>query len=63
MKYEQMQLLFTFLKVPNHWSKHWNDYVGWKIVQNLHHVMLITIKEVILASHFLETFYKLSNYN
>ncbi len=36
----------------NHPSKYWSDYVEWEITQFLHHVVLTTIKEVILASSF-----------
>jgi hypothetical protein len=35
-KYEQMQSLFVFLKVSNHPSKHWSDYVSWVIIESLH---------------------------
>lgn len=52
MKYEYVKYLFAFLKMLNNPSKHWNDYVGWKIIGSLHHVALITTKETILSSMF-----------
>jgi hypothetical protein len=52
-KYEQMQPLFTFLKVPNNPIKHRNDCEGWEIIEALHHVVLTAIKKVILVSSFL----------
>jgi uncharacterized membrane protein len=53
IKYEQMQSLFAFLKVPNNLLKHCNDCVGWEIAKVLHRVVLIAIEKVILASSFL----------
>jgi hypothetical protein len=53
IKYEQMQSLFAFFKVPNNPLKHWNDCVGWEITKNLYRVVLNAIKEVILTSSFL----------
>jgi hypothetical protein len=44
MEYEEMQSLFVFLKVLNNPFKHWSDYVGWEIVESLHHIVLIAIK-------------------
>jgi hypothetical protein len=38
--------------VLNHPSKYWSDYAKWEITQFLHHVVLTTIKEIILASSF-----------
>jgi hypothetical protein len=52
-KYEQMQSLFAFLKMFNYLSKHWNDSVGWKFVESLHHVVLNATKEIVLASNFI----------
>jgi hypothetical protein len=47
IKYEQMQSLFAFFKVPNNPLKHRNDYARWKIAKGLHCVVLNAIKEVI----------------
>jgi hypothetical protein len=55
-KYEQMQSLFTFFKVPNNPFKHRNDCARWEIIEALHHVVLTTIKKVILVSNFLSIF-------
>ncbi len=55
-KCEQMQYLFTFLKVPNNPLKHWSDYARWEIVESLHHVVLIAIKEAIITLNFLSIF-------
>jgi hypothetical protein len=52
IEYEQMQSLFTILKVLNPPSKHWSECVGWEINQSLHHVVLIATKKVILALNF-----------
>jgi hypothetical protein len=45
--------MFAFLKLPNHPSKHRNDYVGWEIAECLHHVVLI-------ATNFGFTFFTFS---
>jgi len=49
-KYEQMQTLLVFLKVLNHPSKHWSDYVSWVIIESLHRVVLIAIEEANMVS-------------
>ncbi len=51
-KYEQMQTLLVFVKVLNHPSKHWNDYVNWVIIESLHRVVLIAIEEANMVSNF-----------
>jgi hypothetical protein len=52
-RYEQMQYLFVFLKVPNYPSKCWNDCVRWEIAELIHKVALNAIKEVFLTFSFL----------
>jgi hypothetical protein len=51
-KYEQMQSLVAFLKVLNHPSKHWSDYVSWVIIESSHRVVLIAIDEASMVSNF-----------
>jgi hypothetical protein len=53
MEYEQMQILFAFLKMLNSSSKCWSGCASWEIAKNLHHVMLIAIKEIIFFSPFI----------
>jgi hypothetical protein len=40
--------------VLNKLFKHWSNYVRWEIVEVFHYVVLITTKEVIMASSFLK---------
>jgi len=51
-KYEKMQTLLVFVKVLNHPSKHWSDYVNWVIIESLHRVVSIAIEEANMVSNF-----------
>jgi hypothetical protein len=40
------------VKVLNHPSKHWSDYVNWVIIESLHRVVSIAIEEANMVSNF-----------
>jgi hypothetical protein len=40
--------------MSNNKSKHWSGYASWEIAKNLHHVMLIAIKEIIFFHLFFQ---------
>ncbi len=42
--------------MPNCPSKHGNDCASWEIGESLHHILLTTIKEVIMGSSFFSFF-------
>jgi hypothetical protein len=42
--------------MPNNLFKHWSDCTSLEIVEVLHHVVLTSNKEAILASSFLSIF-------
>ncbi len=53
MDYESLEDLFYFFKIKNMPKKHWFNNLGWKMVENIHDVVLECTKNLIKEFPFL----------
>jgi hypothetical protein len=51
--YEDYKLLFNFLKLKKNPKNHWNDIIGWEIVEQVHNKVLVANKFHIQVIGFL----------
>jgi len=52
INYKDFKPFFSFLNLKNNPKKHWNDTIGWEIVEHVHNQVLATSKFGIQATMF-----------